>query len=134
MGVSLTFFNDFHQWQVTKRFPPGSTSTPLFTWLGFVPLGGLDWRPWADGSIVIFCYFPSYARPCHTSYDIFWDIDPPCILVPMINYWTWIHLVHLWPWVPYILWHIFSYCANMIVTLVIHMLDLPVSLWWSFMS
>ena len=71
MVVSLAFVNGSHYWPVIKRFPPCSTSNPLFTWLGFVPfLGGLDWRPWVDGSIIIFCYFLSCARPCYTLYDI----------------------------------------------------------------
>ena len=71
MVVSLAFVNGFHYWPVIKRFPPCSTSTHLFAWLGFVPLlCGLDWRPWANSSIVIFCYCPSCARPCYILYDI----------------------------------------------------------------
>ena len=96
MVVFLTFVNSPHQWSIIKRFPPCSTSAPLFASLGFVPLGGLDWRCWDDSSIFIFLYC---ARPCHTSYGIYWDIDPPYILVAMIDCWVWLHLVHLWPWI-----------------------------------
>ena len=61
-------------------------------------LGGLDWRPWADSSIIIFFYCPSCARPCCTLYDIllrhrstlyfcgydrFSSMDPPCSFVAM---------------------------------------------------
>ena len=92
MVVSLVFVNGSHHWPVIKWFPSCSTSNPLFTWLGFIPMGSLDWIPWADSSIIIFCYFLISSRPFHTPYDICWDIDPPCILVAMIDYWAWIHL------------------------------------------
>ena len=119
---------------VIKQFPPCLTSAPLFAWLGFVPfLGGLDWRPWADSSIVIFCYCPSCARPCYTLYDILLrhistfyfcgydqlsSMDPLCSFVAM----TPLDLI----------WCLFVYWATMIVSSVIHMLDPPVSLWWCF--
>ena len=134
MVVSLAFVNGFHYCPVIKRLPPCSTSAPLFAWLGFVPfLVGLDWRPWADNNIVIFCYCPSYARPCYTLYDILLrhrstlyfccydrllSMDPPCSFVAM----TPLDLI----------WRLFSYWATMIVSSVIHMLDPPVSLWRCF--
>ena len=96
---SLTFVNGLHQWPMIKWYPPCLTSTTLFIWLGFIPLGGLDWRPWANSSILIFFYCSSYTIPCHISYDASWYIDPPCVLVAMICYWAWIHIVHLCPWV-----------------------------------
>ena len=94
---------------------------------------GLDWTPWAYSSIIIFCYFPSYIRPCHTLYDILLthkstlyfcgydrllSMDPPCSFVAM----TPLDLI----------WHLFAYWATMIVSSVIHMLDPPISLWWWF--
>ena len=131
MVVSLAFVNGFHYWPVIKQLPPCSTSTPLFAWLGFIPfLGSLDWRPWADSSILIFCYCPSCARPCYTLYDIllrhrstlyFCGYDrllsmaPPCSFVAM----TPLDLI----------WRLFAYWATMIFPSVIHMLDPPVSLW-----
>ena len=134
MVVSLAFVNSSHYWVVIKRFPPCSTSAPLFAWLGFVPfLGGLDWRPWADSSIVIFCYCPSYTRPFYTLYDILlrhistlyfcgydWlsSMDPSCSFVAM----TTLDLI----------WRLFAYWVTMIVSSVIHMLDPLVYLWRLF--
>ena len=130
MVVSFSFVNGFHHWPVLKWFPPCLISAPLFTWLGFVPLGSLDWRPWTGSSIVVFFYCPSCTRPCHTSYDILLrhrstlyvcgydrllSMDPPCSFMAM----TALDLIC----------RIFSYWVTMIVSSVIHMLDLPVSLW-----
>ena len=97
-------------------------------------LGGLDWRPWADSSIIIFfCYCPSCTRPCYILYDILLrhrstlyfcgydrllSMDPPCSFVSM----TPLDLI----------WHLFAYWATMIVSSVIHMLDPPISLWRCF--
>ena len=125
--VSLAFVNGYHQWPVIKQFPLCSTSNILLTWFGFIPLGSLDWRPWANSSIIIFCYCPSCARPCYTSYDILlrhrstlyssgydWllSMDPPCSFVVMAP----LDLI----------WRLFAYWATMIVSLVIHMLDPPI--------
>ena len=125
------FVNGSHYWPVIKQFHPCSTSAPLFAWSWFVPFfGSLDWRIWAHSSIIIFFYFPSCVRPCHTLYDIFLrhrstlyfcvydrllSMDSPCSFVAM----TPLDLI----------WFLFSYWATMIVSSVIHMLDPPVSLW-----
>ena len=103
MVVSLAFVNGFHYWPVIKQFPQCLTSTPLFAWLGFIPfLGDSDWIPWVDSSIIIFAIAQD-AQDLVTLYMTFcWDIDPPCILVAMIDCWAWINLVHLWPWLLYI--------------------------------
>ena len=80
-----------------------------------------------------FCYCPSYTRPCYILYDIFlrhrstlyscgydWflSMDSPCSFVVMT------HLD--------LIWHLFSYWATLIVSSVIHMLDLPIYLWRCF--
>ena len=80
-----------------------------------------------------FFYCPSCARPCYTLYDILLrhrstlyscgydrllSMDPPCSFVAMAP----LDLI----------WCLFAYWATMIVSSVIHMLDLPVSLWWCF--
>ena len=89
-------------------------------------LDGLDWRPWANSSIVIFCFYLSCAKLCHTSYDILmrhrstlyfcgydWllSMDPPCSFVAMNP----LDLI----------WCLFAYWATMIVSSVRHMLDPP---------
>ena len=133
MVVSLAFVNGFHHWLVIKWFPPCSTLSPLFTWLGFVPF----WAVWIEdlGPTIAssFCYFPSYVRPCYTLYDILLrhrstlyscgydrllSVDPPCSFVAMAP----LDLI----------WRLFAYWATMIVSSVIHMLDPPISLWWCF--
>ena len=126
MVVSLAFVNGSHYWPVIKRFPPCSTSTPLFTWLGFVPLD--SWIEYLGPTIASSSFSISLVeQDLVTLYMTFcWDIDSPCIFVAMINYRAWIHLVHLWPWI------LFAYWATMIVSLVIHVLDLPISLWQWF--
>ena len=97
MVVSLAFVNGFHHWPVIKRFPPCSTSTPLFSWLGFVPFGLLDWRPWADSSIIILLFPKLHKTLSHfiwnslrhrstlffCGYDRLLSMDPPCSFVAM---------------------------------------------------
>ena len=96
------------------------------------------WAVWIEdlGSIVAssFFYCPSCARPCYILYDILLrhrstlyycgydrllSMDPPCSFVAMAR----LDLI----------WHLFAYWATMIVSLVIHMLDPPVSLWQLFL-
>ena len=77
-----------------------------------------------------FCYCPSCTRPCYILYDILLrhrstlyscgydrllSMAPPCSFVAM----TPLDLI----------WCLFTYWATMIVSLVIHMLDPPISLW-----
>ena len=102
-------------------------------------LGSLDWRPWADSGIVIFLYYSSCARPCHTSYEILLrhrstlyscgydrllSMDPPYLFVAMTP-------------LDFI-WRLFAYCVTMIVTLVTHVgstyIFMVISCRWTCMS
>ena len=80
-----------------------------------------------------FFYCPRCARPCHNlcdillrhrstlyfcGYDRLLNMDPPCSSVAM----TPLDLI----------WCLFAYWVTMIVSSVIHMLDIPISLWWCF--
>ena len=89
------------------------------------------WAVWIEdlGLIIAspFCYYPSCAGPCYTLYDILLrhrstlyfcgydrlsSMDPPCSFVAMTPL--------------YLIWRLFAYWATIIVSSVIHMLDLPI--------
>ena len=133
MVVSLAFVNVSHYWPIIKQFPPCLTLAPFIRMVRICTF----WAVWIEdlGPIVAssFCYFPSCTRPCYILYDILprhrstlyfcgYDllssIDPPCSFVTM----TPLDFICL----------LFSYWVTMIVSSVMHMLDLPVSLWWCF--